>query len=167
MTIALGIALASSLVLGIFAKDTRADDEAAIRKANANWAAAVRIKNVEGWMIDYSEDALVLPPHAGEIVSSNSLRTSAETLFRLPDLYLSWEPAKVEIARSGDFAYAYADYELSWTNESGNTVKGKGKTVQLWKKERGGEWKCTLNSWRPSLPSNANPPEQPTIRLLK
>ena len=45
------------------APDTRTADEATIRKADADWAAAAQSKQVAAWVAFYSEDAVVLPPN--------------------------------------------------------------------------------------------------------
>src|SRR5580658_2438692 len=49
--------------------DTRAADEATIRRLDADWVKAAQSKQVDEWMAFYSPDAVVLPPN--ETVAAN------------------------------------------------------------------------------------------------
>ena len=44
------------------APDTRAADEAAVRKTDADWANAAKSRKVDDWMAFYADDAVILPP---------------------------------------------------------------------------------------------------------
>lgn len=57
---------------------------------------------------------------------------------------LSWEPIHAEIASSGDLGYTYGTFELQLAD---TTLTGT--YVNIWKKEKDGEWKFVLNSDNP------------------
>lgn len=57
---------------------------------------------------------------------------------------LSWKPAHAEIASSGDLGYTYGTFELQLPD---TTLTGT--YVNIWKKEKDGEWKFVLNSDNP------------------
>lgn len=57
---------------------------------------------------------------------------------------LSWKPAHAQIAASGDLGYTYGTFELSLPD---TTLTGT--YVNIWKKEKDGEWKFVLNSDNP------------------
>jgi len=57
---------------------------------------------------------------------------------------LSWKPAHAEIALSGDLGYTYGTFELQLPD---TTLTGT--YVNIWKKEKDGEWKFVLNSDNP------------------
>jgi len=59
---------------------------------------------------------------------------------------LSWKPVKAEMSKSGDIGYTYGIYELKLPD----TVF-RGTYVNIWKKEKDGEWKFVLNSNNPGL----------------
>ena len=80
--------------------DTRAADEAAIRKADADWVKAAQSKQVEAWVAFYSGDAVVLPPNDKVATSKDSIRKAVGELLALPGLSLTWQPAKVDRFRS-------------------------------------------------------------------
>jgi ketosteroid isomerase-like protein len=57
---------------------------------------------------------------------------------------LSWEPSHAEIAASGELGYTYGIFKLQLPD----TVLS-GTYVNIWKKEKDGEWKFVLNSDNP------------------
>ena len=59
---------------------------------------------------------------------------------------LSWKPLHADIAVSGDLGYTYGVYELTLPDTT-----FKGTYVNIWKKEKDGEWKFVLNSDNPGL----------------
>jgi len=57
---------------------------------------------------------------------------------------LSWKPVHAEIASSGDLGYTYGTFNLQLPD---TTLTGT--YVNIWKKEKDGEWKFVLNSDNP------------------
>src|SRR5690349_18646495 len=100
--------------------DLHADAEAAIRKADAEWAKAGQSRSVDAWMAFYTDDATILPPNEPTATGKANIRKSIEGLLSLPDLSLTWQAAKVEAAKSGDIGYLYGTYDLK-------ASAGKGK----------------------------------------
>lgn len=139
------------------APDTRAADEAAIRKADADWVTAAQSKQVGAWVAFYSDDAVVLPPNDKVASSKDEIRNAVGELLALPGLSVSWHPTKVEVARSGDIAYLYGAYELTMTGANGKPIADRGKNVEIWKKQPDGNWKCVLDTWNSDLPAAPSP----------
>src|SRR5215831_4869051 len=83
------------------ARDTAAA-EAAIRKADADWVKAAQSKKAEDWVAFYSEDAVVLPPNDKTMTGKEAVRQPIADMLATPGLVLTWEPTRVEIAKSGD-----------------------------------------------------------------
>lgn len=131
--------------------DTRAADEAAIRKLDADWVKAAQTKQVDAWVAFYGENTVVLPPNEKVATTKDAIRKSVGDLLGLPGLAITWQPTKVEVARSGDLAWLYGAYEVSWT-EAGKRTTDVGKNVEVWKKQPDGNWKCVLDTWNSDLP---------------
>ncbi len=138
--------------------DTRAADEAVIRKTDADWVKAAQSKQVDAWMAFYSDDAVVLPPNEKTANSKDRIRKAIAGLLGLPGLSIKWQPARVEVARSGDIAYAYGAYELTTDDSKGKPVTDHGKILEVWKKQADGGWKCIVDTWNSDLP--AAPPSK-------
>lgn len=141
------------------APDTRAADEAAVRKADGDWSKAAQTKQVDAWMAFYSDDAVALPPNDKVANSKDSIRKSIAELLGLPGLAISWQPTKVEVARSGDIAYSSGAYVFTSNDAEGKPTTENGKYVEIWKKQVDGSWKCSVDIWNSDLP--AAPPAAP------
>jgi uncharacterized protein (TIGR02246 family) len=130
--------------------------EATIRKLDAAWVKTAAAKDVDAWVSFYANDATVLPPNDKAMTDKTAIRKAIGELLSLPGLSLSWEPTKVEVAKSGDLAYLYGAYSLTMTDASGQPVTDFGKNVEIWKKQADGSWRCIVDMWNSDLP--ANPP---------
>jgi len=134
--------------------DTRPAEEAAIRKADAQWVKAAQTKQVDAWVAFYADDAAVLPPNDKLATTKESIRKSVSELLALPGLTISWQPTRVEVARSGDLGYLYGAYELSMKDARGKPATDRGKIVEIWRKQADGNWKCIVDTWNSDLPSH-------------
>ena len=137
------------------AADTRAADEAAVRKADAEWVKAAQTKKVDDWVAFYADDAVVLPPNDKTVTGKDSIRKPIAELVGLPNLSISWTPIKVEVAKSGDLAYLYGTYQLSASGPDGKPMDDHGKMLEIWKKQADGNWKCIVDTWSSDLPAAA------------
>ncbi len=156
LTVLLGLTACNSASTP--APDTRAADEAAVRKADALWVNAAKSRKVEDWMAFYSDDAVILPPNGKTVNGKESIGKVIGELFAMPNVVIGWEPTKVEVAKSGDIAYLYGTYQMSWDDASGKPVNDNGKMVEIWKKQADGNWKCIVDTWSSDLPPAAAAP---------
>jgi ketosteroid isomerase-like protein len=132
---------------------TGAADEAAVRQTDENWSKAAQSKKVDDWVAFYSDDAVLLPPNDKKASGKENYRKVIADLLALPGLALSWEPAKVEVAQSGDLAYTQGSYQLTTTDAEGKPATDRGKTLEIWKKQADGAWKCVADMWSSDLPA--------------
>lgn len=133
--------------------DTRAADEEAIRKADAEWAKAAEAKNVDAFVAYYTDDAVVLPQNEKVTTGKENIRKSIATMMAMPGLSLTWQMTKAEVARSGDIGYSYGTYQMTFNGPKGKPVKDTGKTLLVWKKQADGTWKCIVDTWNTDTPA--------------
>jgi len=133
--------------------DTRAADEAAVRKADTDWSTAAQSKQVDGWVAFYTDDTVMLPPNDKLTSGKDDIRKAVTGLLTMPGLSLHWQPTRVEVARSGDLAYSYGAYELTYNHAKGKPINDRGKYTEVWKKQSDGAWKCVLDMWSSDLPA--------------
>lgn len=134
------------------APDMRAAEAANIRQLDADWVKAAQSKQVDAWMAFYADDAVALPPNDKAASGKENIRKPVAGLLGLPELSITWQPTKAEVARSGDLAYLYGVYELSFKDPGGKTISDRGKNVEIWKKQSDGSWKCIVDTWNSDLP---------------
>lgn len=133
--------------------DTRAADEAAVRKADEDWLKAAQAHQVDPWVAFYSDDAVVLPPNDKLANTKEAIRKSISDLLTVPGLSIKWQLTKVEAAKSGELAYGYGTYELTMNDAKGKPMTDHGKILEIWKKQADGSWKCAVDTWNSDLPA--------------
>lgn len=142
--------------------DTRAADDTALRKLDDEWSKAAGSRDVEKTISYYADDAVVMPPNIPALTSKEAIRTLWKSMLGSPDFSGGWKPAKVEVARSGDFAYVSGSYEFNEKDDDGKPITDKGKYLEIWKKQADGNWKCVADMFSSDLPAVAAPAEKPS-----
>ena len=121
--------------------------EAAVRKADADWAAAARAVSVDAWMAFYAADAVILLPSEQLASDKEIVLHSVGNLLARPHFSVAWSPIKVEVARSGKQALLIEAYELHFDDSRGAPVSDRGRRLEIWKKQADGIWKCVVDTW--------------------
>jgi ketosteroid isomerase-like protein len=135
--------------------------EAALRQADADWAAAAGTAGVEAWMVFYTADAIVLLPK-GQLASGKELvRQSVTRLLAQPHLAVTWHPIKVQMAPSGELAFVSSSYELRFSDAQA-PVSDRGRRIEIWRKQVDGPWKCIVDTWNSDESVAAAPAALPT-----
>jgi ketosteroid isomerase-like protein len=132
--------------------------EAAVRKADADWAEAARTASVEAWMAFYAADAVILMPNDQLISDKELIRHSVSRLLALPHLSIAWIPIKVKVVGSAGQALVMEDYELRFGDSRGAPVSDRGRRLEIWRKQADGTWKCVVDIWNSDEPIAAAPP---------
>jgi uncharacterized protein (TIGR02246 family) len=128
------------------APDTRAADEQAIREIEKDWSNAFGTKDVERVVSFYADDATMMAAGEPGVSGKEAIRASTGKLLAMPGLSLSFQTAKVDVARSGDLAYAQGTFAMSMDGpKKGVSVSDKGKYVTVYRKQAGGEWKAVAD----------------------
>jgi ketosteroid isomerase-like protein len=140
--------------------DTRAADEDTIRNLDMQWSKTAASKDVDGSVAFYAADASVLPPNGPIVADKKGIRDMwAGLLGSITSL--SWQPTKVEVARSSDIAYTMGTYQLAANDAQGKPTTDKGKYVEVWKKQADGGWKVVADIFNSDLPAAAPPAAMP------
>jgi ketosteroid isomerase-like protein len=132
--------------------DTRAADEAALRRADEDWSKAAGAKDVDKTVSYYADDALVLPPNGAAINTKDAIRKIWNEMLMAPGFSGGWKTTKVEVARSGEIGYVSGTWEFTMNDASGKPATDRGKFTEVWKKQADGSWKCVVDIWNSDLP---------------
>jgi len=135
------------------------DPAAAVRKAEADWAAAGGAANVGAWMSFYAADAIVLLPNDQLANGKELVHQAVSRLLALPHLSVTWRPIEANVARSGDLAFLVEAYELRFDDSRGVPVSDRGRRLEIWRKQADSSWKCIVDTWNLDAPIAAPPPE--------
>ncbi len=133
--------------------DTRATDEATLRRLDAEWSKAAGAKDVDKTISYYSDDATVLPPNSVVLTDKELIRGMWKAMLTAPGFAGGWKATKVDVARSGDLAYVIGNYEMTENDPDGKPKTDKGKFLEVWKKQADGNWKCVADMFSTDLPA--------------
>lgn len=127
--------------------DTRAQDEAAIRAASKDWAAAIQKKDAAAFTSFYGSDAAVLLAGMPTTKGKAAIETMIGDMVKDPNFALSFTTDDVEVARSGDLAYETGTWQMTSTDPATKKpATAKGDFVTVWKKQADGTWKCVVDA---------------------
>lgn len=130
-------------------------DPMAVRQAidagNARAAAAMNSNDVEGWLANYTADAIVMAPNQPAWRGTDGIRAGAKGLmdmFAVSNASFTTEEVKV----SGDLAVETGTFEMTMTPKQGKAVTDKGKYIAIWERQADGSWKITRDIFNSDLP---------------
>lgn len=129
------------------AEEPEVDIEAeveAVRKADNAWQKSAQEEDIDKVLSFYLDDSIWFWPDTPTINGKEGIKKWWLTWFDIPDSKLNWEPIKVEVSKSGDFAYSAGTFEYSLTNEEGKTVTKRGEYAVVWKRAPDGNWKIAI-----------------------
>jgi ketosteroid isomerase-like protein len=130
-----------------------ANEVEAVRQADLAWAAAQASDGLDGTMSAYLDDAIMLPPNSPIVVGTEAIRAaSAEAGIGSPGFDVSWGPTKIEVAQSGELAYAIGTNGGTVPGPCGSPIQVKGKYIEIWKKDAEGNWKIAADMFNSDLP---------------
>jgi uncharacterized protein (TIGR02246 family) len=138
--------------------DTRAADEAALRKLDDEWSKAAGAKDLEKTVSFYSDDTLIMPSNSPVLQGKDAARAMWKAMFAVPGFGGGWKATKVEVAQSGDLGWTTGPYEITEVDASGKPMTDKGKYLAVWKKQADGSWKCVADMFNTDLPPASAPP---------
>src|SRR6266436_8376013 len=135
--------------------------EQLLRDLDAQWAKAAAAKDVEQTIGYYSDDAIVLPPNATSAATKEAVRNVWRDIFASPGRVISWQPTRVQVAKSGEVAWVSGTYKLTMNDASGKPIDDRGKYLEVWEKQTDENWKCAADMWNSDLAASASgPPEK-------
>ena len=126
--------------------DTRAQDQAAIRAADADWIKAAETKDLDRCVAPYLDDAVVFSPGAPALVGKENIRRFFERMLAVPNTHFVFSDAVVDVARSGDLAEDRGSFQVTTTDKAGKPSTQTGEYVLVWKKQGDGLWKIAADT---------------------
>lgn len=134
--------------------------ERMLRELDAQWSKAAAAKDLELTIAYYSDDAIVLPPNAASAATKEAIRNVWKDLLATPGLAITWQPNRVQLAKSSDMAWVSGTYELTMNDPSGKPINDRGKYIEVWEKQADGNWKCRADMWNSDLPVSESAPAE-------
>jgi ketosteroid isomerase-like protein len=132
--------------------------EQLLRDLDTKWAKAAATKDVEQTIAFYSDDAVVFPPNATSAATKEAIRNGWKEMFASSGFVISWQPTRVQVAKSGGMAWVSGTYDLTMNDTNGKPSNDRGKYLEVWEKQTDGNWKCTADMWNSNLAASSPAP---------
>ena len=166
-----GIALAATAFAALAAcsqgpQKAPAVDAAAVEKdlraIEAQWNKDYNSRDVDAVMGHYAEDAALANPGVQLAAASDSRRAAITQFVSDPNLKISFESDRVQVAKSGDLAYTRGHFTMQGTDPATKQPRtDSGNYLTVWKKQSDGSWKAVEDFVVPGAPASAAAEEEP------
>ena len=127
-------------------------DEQTIRELDRRWVAAFAARNLDAIASVYADDAVLMMPHAPHAYGHAEIGAGWAKLLETPGVSLTFRPAKIDVAESGDMASDIGTYTFAMSGPTGR-IEDRGKYLVVWKKVNG-VWKVLADMFNSSLPKS-------------
>ncbi len=128
------------------------DVEAEIRRLDAEWSRAAGSRDVERSVSFWSADASVFPPGGPPVEGKAAIREFVTKSFQTPGFSISWKTTTVVVSAGGDMAYTTGSNRVTFAALDGKAVTVDGKAVEVWRRQKDGQWKCVIDIWNDAAP---------------
>ena len=159
-----GIALAATALVALTGCDQVPQkaptvDAAAVEKdlraIEAQWNKDYNSRDVDAIMGHYAEDAALANPGMQLVAASDSRRAAITQFVSDPNLKLSFESDRVQVAKSGDLAYTRGHFTMQGTDPATKQPRtDTGNYLTVWKKQSDGSWKAVEDFITPGAPAS-------------
>lgn len=142
--------------------DTHDADVKTIKTIEIQWNQDYVAKDVDKLVAHYANDAVLMVPEMPAISGKDAIRTSLQQMVADPALKLTFEPTKVDVAKSGDLAYTQGTFSITATDSATKkVVNGHGSYVTVYRKQADGTWKAISDIATSDAPPAAPPSAKP------
>lgn len=124
-------------------------DPSVLMEADRAFAAAVAEGGTEAWVSWFASDGAQIQPGVGEIRGHDAIRRLMAGLDD-PSRTLTWEPLRADIAAGGDMGWTTGSFTSLGTGPDGETRRGQGRYVSIWRKQADGSWKVVMDLGSPT-----------------
>lgn len=136
------------------AQDRTVADAASARESlfrtDLAWAAAASAgKDAEHVASFWADDGVIVPAGAPVVAGKAAIREFVAASFAMPGFHITWSPKleDVHVSADGTMGYSISDSSTTFPGADGKLVTLPGRGVSIWRREQGGEWKCTYDIW--------------------
>lgn len=137
----------------------------AIKADQAKWNEQFKSKDTEGLDGHYADDAFFVAPGVTADGSTEIRKVYADASTD-PAFAVSFATDKIDVAASGDLAYARGKFTSKYTDhKSGKVMSEAGSYLTVYKKQDDGSWKA-VEDFAAADPDSVKPvpPEKPATR---
>jgi len=142
-TMFLGAAVALTTCAQPSKSGARDADVRAVKELEAQWVKEFKMKDPEKLASHYTDNAVLMGPGMPAAVGIDAICAALKEMVADPNLALTFQAQRVEVARSGDLAYTQGSYNMTMTDpKTKQKANDQGSYVTVYKKQADGSWKA-------------------------
>ena len=135
------------------APDTHDADVSALKDNETVWVKDAATKDLEKFVAHYADDASVLLPDTPILTGKDAIRGVLKPMIGDPNFAVTFEAAKVDVAKSGELGYTQGAYALTTSNPKTKApATEKGKYLTVYRKQADGTWKAVEDTFMADAP---------------
>jgi uncharacterized protein (TIGR02246 family) len=123
-------------------------EKTALRDTAQRWTQAVLAGDMAAVAAFYLEDAVLLPPHHGEVAG----RAAIESFFREFPPFTAFALEHVDVNGAADLAYVRGRFTLTMQIPEAGPLEDRGKYLEIWKKQADGSWMIKYDMFSSDIP---------------
>ncbi len=136
--------------------------DAEIKDIHANetqWNQDFASRDTDKLTAHYAPDAVLMVPGEAAISGQDAIRNTIKQMTADPAMAIKFQASKVDVAASGDLAYAQGSYTQSMTDpRTGKIIYDHGSYVTTYRKQPDGSWKAVADIVSSEVPPPTPPP---------
>jgi uncharacterized protein (TIGR02246 family) len=138
----------------------------AIKADETKWNQQFKDKDTEALVGHYADDAFFVAPGVAGTEGSTPIRQAYANASTDPAFKVQFSSDKIDVARSGDMAYARGHFSEQYTDKkTGKVMSDSGSYLTVYKKQDDGSWKA-VEDFAAADPDSTKPvaPGKPATR---
>lgn len=125
-----------------------------IRDLRRAWVEAFNLRDVEGVVSFYAEDAVELPLSGAPVVNGTAaIRELVESMFAAG--FREMEVQQTQVGYTEPLAVELATYSIKPPNNKASPTEEKGRLVATWRRVNG-QFKITISVWSREMTESTN-----------
>jgi uncharacterized protein (TIGR02246 family) len=132
------------LAAGAVAGDADAALKSAVRKANAEWAEAMKTGDAAVIAAPYTDDAVFVLADGKTLLGRAAIEAMYRNGFRKGGLASATTIDSKSLVRDGDLAYESGSADVSVVRQD-KTITKRGRYLTVWQAQSDGAWKIVRN----------------------
>ena len=141
----------AALILGLLflvqASADSASDASAIEETYDSWVQVTNAKDINTWSSYLAPSAFFVPPGVQPLETRDDILDYYRASFADPNFALECQQLAVDVAESGEMAWARGTCRATFTDSNGQKANGTSRWFKVWLKQLDGSWKCRINTW--------------------
>jgi len=130
-----------------------------IKADETKWNQQFKSKDTEGLVDHYTDDAFFAAPGVAAGEGSTAIRQAYANASTDPAFELQFASDKIDVADSGDLAYARGKFTEQYTDKkTGKVMSDSGAYITVYKKQSDGSWKA-VEDFAAADPDSTKPVE--------